>query len=139
MTPEPLDHVVRLSPPWRKVELTECGKNVAEFAEGRVLGREEMAAKAKRQGKQRTAMTMCMTCWGKFQYNWHGTWDEHPEGVVERDVGGFGRRRSMLADELKALSILYSRHTDEYDAIVAGLAETEDLAEKRAERRLRRA
>lgn len=139
MADEPLIHAERLRPPWRTVLLTECGRNVAEFAEGRVFGRDEMVAKVKEWGKQRTAMLMCMSCWSRFQYNWQGSWEEHPEGIVERDVGGFGRRRSMLGAELKALSVLYEAHPEEYAAIVAGLAATEDLAEKRAEKRLRRA
>jgi hypothetical protein len=138
MTDQPLDHVLRPQPPWRRSQhVTECGKP----AEGRrVISRDEFLAKVRRQGQQRSAMSTCMTCWRTARDN--PSWDENPVASLLRETRRFewaarGRfaRADQFRDELLAIAELVERHRDEFDAILASLGDTVRLADARQRRR----
>lgn len=106
----PLDHLQRVCPPWRTQEfLTECGRPAAEHNPG---------------------------------------WDRNPVAVIARDCDRSRWSRhddtpppkaANLHRELLALAELVAAHRDEFDALIAGLADTTSLADARARRRRRRA
>lgn len=74
-------HVQRPVLPWRDKALTECGLP----SEGHpVMSREDFIAKVKREGRQRSAMTTCMTCWNTATQ--HPSWQEDPVGCISREV-----------------------------------------------------
>jgi hypothetical protein len=52
------------------------------WAVKRVITREEMIAKVQRQGKQRAALSSCMTCWGTAE--WNRDWAASPTEVLAR-------------------------------------------------------
>jgi hypothetical protein len=145
----PLDHVIRSRPPWRRGgDLTECGKPV----EGRpVISRDEFLAKLRSQGKQRSSLTTCMTCWNTASR--HPSWDENPVASLVREArqfewARFETRPAMqgptaksvsFRDELLAIAALVEAHPDEFDELLTGLRDTVRLDEKRRERRRRNA
>lgn len=135
--PDPLDHIARTPLPWRTADqaLTECGRPVTDVAA--FVTREDAIARWKRDGAQRAAYTLCMTC--VETTNRHGTWDDDPVGVMQREVAGWGRSpaRDRMALELRALALLVAAHPDEWDETIAGLEGAPSLAAKRAERRQR--
>lgn len=129
---KPHEHIERLRPPWRTARLTECGRDIKEFAV--VLSRDEAIAKLKKEGVQRAAYSLCMTCLSAFERNYQMNWEDDPSAVVFRDANY--TRQNLLTEELRALAILWSNHKDEYTSIVEGLAQTIDLSKKRMGRRL---
>ena len=90
------EHIERLKPPWRTTRLTECGRDIAEFAI--VLSREEAVSKIKKEGVQRAAYSLCMTCLNKFQYNHKDQWEDDPAAVISRDAQAYNRH-DLLAEE----------------------------------------
>ena len=142
---EPLEHVLRAALPWRDGPwLTECGKH--PDAAMPVLSVAEFVAKVKAQGKQRSAMTTCMTCWGTAVAHSVASWDANPVGVMAREVSWARPWRGEVRDdpsarlfryELIAIAELISRHPDEFAGIVAGLAEAPRLDDARRSRRRR--
>lgn len=132
---DPMDHIERPRPPWRNDHQTECGRDVSEFAS--VLTRDEAVAKVKKQGQQRAAMSTCMTCWSTAER--HGDWANDPAGVIAREPRwSRGPGAERWKTELRALGLLYEAHRDEFDAVMAGLADTSSIADKRAARRYAR-
>jgi len=130
VTDQPIEHIERGKPPWREETKTECGRLVSEFAV--VLTREQAKKKIAGQGRQRAAMSTCMTCWETAGR--HGEWADDPCGVIDREAQSNRWRRgemSTLETELRALAVLYVAHSDEYDEIVAGLAASVDLSAAR--------
>jgi hypothetical protein len=77
---EVLDHVKRPPLPWRDEQLTECGKRIIDVAS--CVTRDEVIAKVKKQGKQRAAMSTCMTCWQTTAR--HRDWAASPCDVIAR-------------------------------------------------------
>lgn len=147
---EELEHVLRAKPPWRRdADLTECGKPLSGR---RVLTRPEFAAKVKREGQKRSALTTCMTCWDTASR--YSGWDDNPVDVIAREcsrIGWTGWQRYgreappkavQLRDELLALAALADAHRDEFEDLMQGIGQTGDLAavraRKMAERRWRR-
>jgi len=144
----PLEHVIRSRPPWRRGgDLTECGKPVA----GRpVITRDAFLAKVRAQGKQRSAMTTCMTCWDTASR--HPSWDENPVASLVREarqfewarfedspaMSGPGPKSISFRDELIAIAALIEAHPDEFDELLTGLRDTVRLDEARRNRRRRR-
>lgn len=131
--PEPLAHIERSRPPWRTVRLTECGREVSQFAV--VLSHEEAAAKMTKQGVQRASLTTCMTCLNEMRMMSRSgdivpsrSWEVDPSGVIWRDTAkSASRRTDLLAKEMRALATLYERHEDEYNAIYNGNEECVDF------------
>jgi hypothetical protein len=138
----PLEHVIRSRPPWRRGgDLTECGKPV----DGRpVITRDAFLAKVRAQGKQRSAMTTCMTCWNTAAR--HPSWDENPVRSLVREASQYQwypfmdmpERSVTFRDELLAIAALIEAHADEFDELLTGLGDTVRLDDARQNRRLRR-
>jgi hypothetical protein len=141
-----LEHVLRAVPPWRTGPLlTECG----QLADGKpVLTRDAFIAKVKSQGKMRSSLTTCMTCWETASRH-SGTWETDPLGVMAREMTRSrawpaGVRESdpaavRVRDELLAIEELVSRHPEEFCAILDGLGETVRLSDLSRRGRSRRA
>jgi hypothetical protein len=136
---EELEHVLRARPPWRHgEELTECGLGVT----GRqVISRDAFIAKVRSQGKSRSAMTTCMTCWQTASR--HPSWDQNPVASLIREAQHFEWHPIMsmpaksitFRDELLAIAALVAAHEDEFEALLVGLGETVRLDERRGRRR----
>lgn len=143
MPDEPLDHLLRASLPWRADRLTECGRPADTVAS--VITADELAARVRRDGKRRTAFTVCMTCADRAGYA--TTWEEHPIGVLYRELHRVGAHRPTGAPpnpdfetttaELRAIAALVAAHRDEFDAYLAGLRTTVSLTDRRARRHRR--
>lgn len=147
MTEERKWHILRLQVPWRRgTVLTECG-----MEDDRALTAEEVFAKTNELGKQRMAMLTCMTCWSAAEMHRHwdsnrsrlNSWDDDPIGVVEREVnrsrwGGPRRAPSPLKDELLAIALLIDAHRDDFDELLGGLGDVENLATLRAAKAAKR-
>lgn len=132
MSDLPLDHVIRYEPPWRIAgSLTECGRLVVDVAS--VVERDALRAKIAAQGQQRAAFTTCMVCWDRTKY--YSSWAKDPCDVMARDSRGHS---DQLHRELQALSVLVEHHREEFEGIMAGLADAGDLEQRRKERRTRR-
>jgi hypothetical protein len=142
-----LEHVLRAVPPWRTGHLlTECGL----LADGRpALAYDGFAAKVKSQGRQRSALTTCMTCW-QTAIRHSGTWETNPVGVMSREMIRTGAHSASgirdddpaavrVRDELLAIEELIGRHREEFDTILGSLGETVRLGDRRGQRKSRRA
>ncbi len=138
MADEPLEHVIRSRPPWRRgPDITECGKPVTGQP---VISRDEFLAKVRRQGQQRSAMTTCMTCWHTARH--HPSWDENPVASLAREAQQFkwvlfedSPQSVSFRDELLAIAALIEAHPDEFNALLTGLGDTVRLDERRRQRR----
>lgn len=142
MGTQPLDHVIRAALPWRTGELTECGRELADVASA--ITNEQLLARIKEHGKQRTAFTVCITCWNTASSNRHDTWEVDPIGVIGREADRCGMyriyvsqspERDQLTAELRAIEALIAAHRDEFDQYIAGLAESVDLDAARRARK----
>lgn len=133
MTGLEIVHVERPPLPWRDEELTECGLTASNHP---TITREELLAKVRREGKQRSQITTCQTCWNTAQR--HPTWADDPAGRLERELGsswGGDTRRPRANRELRAIELLIAAHRAEFDALLAGLDDVADLAARRKARR----
>lgn len=139
----PMEHVIRSRPPWRHGgDLTECGKPAAGLP---VITRDAFLAKVRAQGKQRSALTTCMTCWNTASR--HPSWDENPVRSLVREASQYQwypfqempEKSVTFRDELLAIAALIEAHRDEFDELLTGLGDTVRLDEKRRQRRLRNA
>lgn len=128
---EPLQHVQRTPLPWRTEAKTECGRAVTEFAS--VLSRDEFFSKIKTQGKQRAAMSTCMTCLETASR--HTTWGESPSSVMSREIGTgmYDRNKGekLIDHELRAVAALIAAHETEFHEYLQGLNQTVSLKERR--------
>lgn len=144
MPDEPLDHLLRAPLPWRADRLTECGRPADTVAS--VITTDELTARIRRDGKRRTAFTVCMTCADRAGYA--TTWEAHPIGVLYRELHRVGAHRptgvqpnpdfERMTAELRAIAALVDAHRDEFDAYLAGLRTTVSLTDRRHDRRQRR-
>lgn len=139
MTELPVEHILRAQLPWRADRATECGRPAADVAAW--ITRDQAIEKIKDQGKQRAAMTTCMTCWETASR--HGTWADDPAGVIERHVvgGRWGRRQGepdLLVAELRAIELLIAAHREEFDATVSSFLGTVSLTDARSSKRAMR-
>jgi hypothetical protein len=136
---EPLAHVLRAALPWRDGPvLTECGK--LPDAPMPVLTVGEFIAKVKREGKQRSAMTTCMTCWHTASRHAVTSWEADPMGVLDREISWARAWRGEIRDdptarrfrdELLAIEELIARHRAEFDGLVTGIAAAPSLGDRR--------
>lgn len=159
-----VDHILRTALPWRAAaHLTECGKAAGDLA-GRLVTRDEAAARIKRIGQARAAFTLCMTC-AETSDRRHRFDPVDAVAVVARETGAlqhatpplpaspytdgpkwaerrrrgdelWGERKRVNA-ELEAIAVLIAAHRDEYDAYLSGRAEAVSLDERRRQRRRR--
>jgi hypothetical protein len=131
MAAEPLDHVLRDPLPWRDDHLTECGRATSDVA-GNIITVAELVARFKKYGQQRTAFTVCMTCWERARYA--REWTQNPEDVLLRELQRVrdrdGSREKMRA-ELQAIAALIAAHREEFDMFLIDLDQTTNLAERR--------
>lgn len=140
MPDEPLAHVLRAALPWRDGPvLTECGKLPDDSVP--VLTLHELAARIKRDGKQRTSLQTCMTCWATAARHRAVSWETGPVDVIAREVSwartfNVGEVRAdpaalLFRDELLALAELASRHREEFDGLVSSIKAAPSLADRR--------
>lgn len=117
-TDEPLTHIARTSLPWRDSGLTICGKPVAQYAAGLVVNLADARVSVRRLGKQRFAMTHCMTCASNAD-RWT-EWDDDPRERMAREIGYLGMTKTdpIIDAELRAIALLIASHRDEFDALV---------------------
>jgi hypothetical protein len=123
------DHIIRADLPWRKAALTECGRKISSVEGWTTMA--DIADRVRRLGKQRTAFTVCMTC---YSTGWnYQTWEQDPIDVIRRHATRYGRDNDneLLRAELRAIAALIEAHRDEFDGYIEGLAETIDLASRR--------
>lgn len=146
---DPIDHVVRSSLPWRSESLTECGRGLNDV--GSAITQQQLHERVKEYGAQRTAFTVCMTCWTTASAH-RETWESDPVALLYRETQRAGGalvsprsdrpERVLLTAELRAIAALIEAHRDEFDQYIVGLAETASLDAVRNARRssqLRRA
>lgn len=134
---EPVDHILRPQLPWRLGDgaITECGYDATQV---KTLTRGQYFARLKDLGQQRSAMLTCMTCSntaGRWR-GWEGDPREALQRVIEWERGGrysYGedKRGGRLRDELVALKQLIEAHRDEFDALVAEIADRREWNAKK--------
>jgi len=149
----PVDHITRAVLPWRTTaDMTECGKDVADFA-GRLVTRQEASARIKRVGQRRAMFSLCMTCVSTSdRYR-----SRHAPVVIEdivmavarhagsvqhaypphpgQDPSPSWRERQRLAVEFEAILALIDAHREEFDGYLSGREQTVSLADRRRQRR----
>lgn len=147
----PVDHITRAVLPWRSTaDLTECGKDVADFP-GRLVTREEASARIKRIGQRRSMFSLCMTCVStsdRYRSRWAPTEDivtavARAASSVQnacppragQDPSPLWRERERLAVEFDAILALVSAHREEFEGYLAGREQTVSLADRRRRRR----
>lgn len=115
---EPLTHIARPPLPWRESGLTICGHPVSQFGDGLVTNLADAHAAARRLGKQRFAMTHCMTCASNVS-RW-ATWENDPAARMAREIGylGMTKQEPVIVAELRAIALLIERHRDDFDELV---------------------
>jgi len=139
---EPRDHVIREPLPWRDEHLTECGRPLVDVASA--ITCDQLRWRLKEHGQQRTAFTVCMTCY----HHLHGGWDVDPVGVIQHEghrtgqpargfaspVGAPPRDRQLI-HELHAIAKLVEAHRDEFDRLVEEERTGAEWRERLAKRR----
>lgn len=138
-TDGPRDHVLRAPLPWRTDHLTECGRRSDDVATCITL--DDLTARIKKHGKQRTAFTVCITCWNTSANA--AQWETNPVGVIWREAqrAGIGSTNPSirpeavrLTHELRAIAALIAAHPEEFSDYLTGLRETTSLADHRRHR-----
>lgn len=136
-----LDHVLRVRLPWRDDDLTECGRPALDVAS--YITADDLRARIKQIGQQRSAFTVCMTCAGRV--NSADTWEKHPIGVLHRELvragiypptPGYGvePEAARMVAELRAIAALIGAHRAEFDGYLSGLDEVADISGARRRR-----
>jgi len=128
MSSQQRSHVRRPDLPWRESRMTECGRPTADVAD--FVSRAEALARIKRDGIQRAAFSLCMTCLNTARN--HTEWDEDPVKALAREF--YGVADPKLKDELLALGALVGAHREEFDGFLAGIGDTASLAAARRRR-----
>lgn len=149
MTDEPRDHVIREALPWRDEQLTECGRPIVDVASAITV--EQLRKRVKQYGQQRTAFTVCMTCYNHL----HESWETNPAAVIRMEAHRSGQPlRSdrlhsayapitstpidhQLVHELHAAAKLIAAHRDEFDQHVAEAKAGEEWRLRLARRKAR--
>lgn len=146
----PVDHITRAVLPWRtEADFTECGKAVP-LVRGRMVTRDEAAARIKRIGQRRAMFSLCMTCVSASDR--HRGEGSDAVTTVARETGGvqfvqppspYSREstaakwaeRQRLNAEFEAMAALVAAHREEFDGYIAGREQTVSLADRRRSRR----
>lgn len=135
---EPVDHVLRPQLPWRSSDsaITECGYDASKV---KAISRDELRARLRDMGQQRTAILTCMTC-VDTACRWL-TWDQDPRQALEREIQWEHRGRwsnddrgKRLYFELLAVASLVDAHRAEFDEHLARLQGIEAWQATKAER-----
>jgi hypothetical protein len=123
--------------------MTECGRLPGPGMPVMSVG--EFGALVRREGRKRSAMTTCITCWETAARHQVVSWAADPVGVMGREVGwartwapGVVRddpAARLFETELRAIAELISRHADEFAGLVAGIAAAPSLGDRRREKR----
>lgn len=115
---EPLTHIARPPLPWRESGKTICGHPAGQYVDGLVINIVDAHAAVRRLGKQRFAMTHCMTC-AQNVGNW-STWEDDPRARMAREMGHLGMTKAepVIEHELRAIALLIEAHRDEFDNLV---------------------
>jgi hypothetical protein len=130
---EPIDHIERSCPPWRRGDrLTECGLTADNHP---TLTRAAAIAKIKEMGIQRASLFLCMTCMNTAD-RWE-TWEANPASCINRETDHYRDKTQPIHAELRAIAALIAAHPDEFYDYLAGLAETTSLDERRQAKRRR--
>lgn len=136
-TDMPRDHVIRARLPWRDDDLTECGRPINDVAT--TITADQLKWRLKEHGQQRTAFTVCITCWTTCRDRSRDSWEANPASLLMRDMHRsahgiiyFDYARSAdgqnvrtgphvdrLAAELHAIAKMIEAHRDEFDERVA--------------------
>lgn len=137
--------MLREALPWRDDQLTECGRPVSDVASW--ITRDQLVWRVKEHGQQRTAFTVCMTCFSTAQS--HGeTWETHPSALISRELRRgsdgivyneydrntrqyVGPLVDLLSAELHALAELIAEHREEFDQRVTRAKEGALFAHRR--------
>lgn len=133
MTKLAVEHVYRPNLPWRPEEVTECGLPAVDVAA--VITRDAYVAKVRDLGKQRAAMSTCMTCMQTAE-RW-ADWALSPSNVIHRHTESYWRsgKTERIDNELRAIAALIEEHRAEFDNYLNGVAEIPSLSDKRAAKR----
>lgn len=112
--------------PWREESMTECGRPVNDV--GGCITRDQLKQRIKEYGQQRTAFTVCMTCWNTGSR--HQPWDIAPASMIWREANRTGRslgerhvgtpkpEHYQLTHELHAAAKLIEAHREEFDELL---------------------
>jgi hypothetical protein len=137
------DHVARAVVPWRShTQYTECGRLVTNVTS--VITPDALQDRIRTHGQQRTAFTVCMTCWNTS--NDHPSWQTNPSAVLVRELtrtrGYHDRNRPstnpeaiQANNELRAIAALIEAHQAEFDTYLTDAANAIDLTTARHTRR----
>lgn len=134
---EPVDHVLRPRLPWRSGDgaITECGYDAAKV---KAITRDELLARLRDMGRQRTAILTCMTC-VETSTRW-SSWEHDPREAIEREIQWEKRGRWSSEDrgkrlrfELLAVAALIEAHRSEFDEHLARLEGVEAWQATKAE------
>ncbi|WP_255785876.1 hypothetical protein [Mycobacteroides abscessus] len=138
------DHVARATFPWRTEHLTECGRELSDVAA--FISRDQLLDRIKEHGQQRTAFTICMTCWSTAASH-KENWETNPVAVMYRETQRAGAalaaprpdapERVALTAELRAIAALIHAHPDEFTDFITGLAQAHDIDDARRKRKAR--
>lgn len=120
-----MKHVRRPDLPWRNSTLTECGRQLDDVAE--YVSRDDVLRMINKDGKQRTAYVVCMTCLTTAS-SWP-TFDQDPVASLGREFNG--RRDPRFVLELRALGLLVEQHREEFELAIAGLQQVARLSDRR--------
>jgi len=142
-TQERRDHVARDIVPWRPTaRYTQCGRPAATVDS--IITADELHARIHTHGQQRTAFTVCMTCWSTTDRH-PATWHTNPAAVLVREltrIRGYSTLDTPPTDpdgirannELHAIAAILAAHQDEYDDYLAAADSAIDLASRRRQR-----
>lgn len=120
-----IDHVRRPDLPWRKLLLTECGLPITGHP---AISREVFLKRLKEEGKQRTAMQTCMTCFDTAQR--HPCWSDDPVQAIAREVYTW-KSKEIFRRELLALAALVERHHEQFAELLEDQLAIVSLSKRR--------
>jgi hypothetical protein len=129
MTEQTRPHVLRPDLPWRRQQLTECGRPINDVT--KVIDRGELTRMIRIDGIQRTSYGVCMTCLETAQ-RWP-TWAADPVAAMSREVGP-SRQNPVVLAELRAIAALVEAHREEFDDYLSGLDQTVSLDRARSDK-----
>lgn len=133
-----LTHVRRPALPWRESRVTECGDRGRAFPAELVIDRAELVARVQAQGIRAVRDVTCRVCLANTQRLLSSTWADDPVRLLARELAAYALypdRDPTLILELRAIATMVDRHRDEFDALVAALAEVPQLGAGRQRRR----
>ena len=125
---DPIEHIERSRPVWRRERLTECGRFASDVA--LCLSPSDAEAKVGKLGIRRAALVLCSTCVDRRSIE--RVLPGSLTSMVTRE--SHGRGRTLLDEELAALTILVERHSPEFFSILDGLRSAESFADAKARR-----